>query len=141
MSSRLFFMILLVMGALVVLGTTMKPDQTGAAQSLPLLSSQTKTLGAVDVTITPKTLSTGEPAVFELALNTHSVELDYDFTQIVTLTDNENNRYQAVKWSGGQGGHHLLGELTFGSLSTKAKTITLNIDNIADQSTSFIWNL
>lgn len=141
MSSRLFLIILLVLGAMVVLGTTAKPDQTEATQSSPLLAAQTKTIGAVDVTVTPKTISAGESPVFELALDTHSVELEYDFTQIVTLSDNENNRYQAMKWSGGNGGHHLSGELTFDSLSTKAKTITLTIDNIADQSTSFMWNL
>lgn len=50
---------------------------------------------------------------FQVALNTHSVELSYDLTEIAVLQDDQGNEYTPVACDGGQGGHHVNGILKF----------------------------
>lgn len=135
MSTKLFLILLLILGGVIVLGIMRKPKPT------PTLTPQTKTMGAVEVEVTPKTLTKGKEAVFEVVLNTHSVDLNYDYTKIITLTDNLGKNYKALNWSGENSGHHLSRQLTFEPLSTKAQKIILNIDGIDNQSASFTWDL
>lgn len=150
MNSRLFFLILLVLGGAVIFDLSVKSKTTQdptnitppeTSSQTPTTKAQTKSMGAVEVEVTPKTLARGKEAIFQFSLNTHSVDLNYDLTQIITLTDNLGKNYKALKWSGGSGGHHLSGQLVFESLSADVQTVTANIDSIDNQSTSFTWNL
>lgn len=62
------------------------------------LPNQAKSMGAVKVEITPTKLKSGEDMVFELSLNTHSVDLNYNYTQILTIEgngiDNQNTTFE-----------------------------------------------
>lgn len=97
--------------------------------------------GTVTVTITPKILNHGSVVVFNVELNTHSVELNYDITKIARLSDDARNIYQPISWTGGKGGHHIRGVLTFPTLNKSAKKVTLTISKIDNQDRIFIWNL
>lgn len=58
----------------------------------------------------------GEKLVFEVALNTHSVDLDeYDLGELVVLRDDSGREYRPVAWESAPGGHHRQGTLTFSS--------------------------
>lgn len=109
--------------------------------NVPSLETKVKKAGAVDIEATPIQLEPGKKVVIELSLNTHSVELDYDYTKISYLEDNLGNKYKALKWSGEAGGHHLGGTLSFEKLQQNAKSAVLKISGIDDQDVLFEWEL
>lgn len=102
-------------------------------------SSQTAVLGAVEIEIKPEKLDSKE-SVFSVKLDTHTVELDFDLTKIISLSDGSGNRYQALRWEGGSAGHHLAGKLVFAPLAKKTKTITLTVSQIGKEKKVFNWN-
>lgn len=105
------------------------------------LGAQTKAFGVVEVEVIPTQVNEEEPMVFKLALNNHSISLDYDLTKIAYLNDDLGNVYKANEWTGGVGGHHLRGELVFDNLKSGVKSLTLNIDGIDNKSNKFEWRL
>ena len=105
------------------------------------LGSKIINLGKVEISATPEKVKVGEPLVFKLAFTTHSMELNYDFTQVIAVGDDRGNSYPAVNWSGGSGGHHLEGELTFNSLKPGAKQMKLIFKEIDNQSGELTWDL
>lgn len=152
MNGKVFLILLLIIGAGLAFGSINKPKTNSKNQnsidnavvqaaSKSSLESQSQSMGAVEVEVTPKVLEPGENPVFELSLNTHSVDLDYDYLKIIGLGDNTGKTYNPSEWTGEVGGHHLSGEVHFGSPLTEATTITLTIDGINNQTASFVWNL
>jgi len=70
--------------------------------------------GGVQVTVVPIQLSRGaEQLVFEVALDTHSIDLSFDLAAQAILRNDQGRTVQALFWDGGQGGHHLRGRLSF----------------------------
>jgi hypothetical protein len=52
--------------------------------------------------------------VFDVALDTHSVDLDqYDMGELTVLKDDASREYRAVLWDAPPGGHHRSGKLAF----------------------------
>jgi len=152
MNTRIFFLLVLIIGGLSVFLFTPKQKQelvakeitnkkTPTIQTAKTFTPQNKTMGAVEVSITPLSVTPGDKPVFQLGLNTHSANLDYDFTKIVTLRDDQDNLYKALSWKGGKGGHHLSGELIFEPLQSELQTITIKIKRIDNQSAEFTWIL
>lgn len=150
MNSKIFFVILLVIAGVAIFGLSAKQKQeTSDAVSSKIetneqvtaQSSQTKTMGAIEVEIKPVSVVQGKDIVFEVSMNTHSVELNYDYTQIATLTDDRGNSYKPIKWTGGNSGHHLEGELIFAALPQNLKELTLILEGIDNKVESFIWQL
>lgn len=89
----------------------------------------------VEFQITP--LSASE---FDISINTHSIELDFDLTKISTLYDDTGNTYKPLQWEGSApGGHHRSGILKFSSVNNNAKSIKLVI--IDNTTREFIWEL
>ena len=152
MNSKVFFILLLLVGGMAVFGLTTKQKgevtvnankaqaQVGTDKTA-VFESQSKAMGAVDIEVTPLQLQSGKETNFKIALNTHSVSLDYDFTKILSLTDDSGQMYGVKEWNGGQGGHHLSGDIIFEILSDDAKTVTLKIQGIDNQTSEFVWNL
>ncbi len=85
-----------------------RPEGTG--DSLIRIDDQR----SVVVEVTPLNLDgSGETLDFQVLLNTHTVELNYDLTQIAVLRDDRGNEYRPVAWQGPTGGHHVSGLLQF----------------------------
>ena len=88
--------------------------KAGAAQTLQFetLSNDEQ---RVWVEVTPLNLPQGGTTLdFEVAFNTHSVNLDFDPAAISVLRDDQGREYPALSWEGpGPGGHHRSGVLRF----------------------------
>ncbi len=76
--------------------------------SLEISSARTNSEGGV--TISVNYLGTNK---FDVKLDTHSVELNYDLVQITYLRDAGGNISLPGTWTGGNGRHHLSGLLSF----------------------------
>lgn len=107
------------------------------------LAPQKKSSGEVDVTITPEVLIVGQPPRFKLEFNTHSVELDFDVSNIAELTVSSGKIVKEATWEGSPpGGHHREGILSFTGDLTDTKSVTLVLRDIAGVSKrEFTWQL
>jgi len=86
----------------------------------------------VRVDVKPVQLAPGQPARFEVRMNTHSEALGEDMVAVSTLKDNEGREYRATAWRGSvPGGHHRTGVLEFPDLRNNTASITLILKGIA----------
>ena len=75
--------------------------------------TQTNADGAVEIQVKWET-ENKDSLVFDVSMNTHSVDLDkYDLKQVTVLHDSQGNEYQPLSWTSAPGGHHRSGKLTF----------------------------
>ena len=95
---------------------------------------------SVTVTVTPSDLSLeSKEWKFDVVLNTHSVELDQDMTNVAVLMD-DDKEYKPLRWEGAPaGGHHREGVLVFSPITPAPKSIELKITGIADTVRTFNW--
>lgn len=101
---------------------------------------QTTTMGVVTVDVDPLKLGRTEAEnSFTVSFNSHSVNLDVDFTKLITLRDDTGNTYQAKQWTGNRGGHHISGDIIFPRLNGTASQVTLKISGIDGQTKDFTW--
>lgn len=109
--------------------------------SLPA-ETRTDAEGSVTVAVTPAG-GTAATLIFEVSMNTHSVELDYDMTKIATLRDDQGRTYAVQDWNGAAGGHHREGSLTFEVPAGAApKWLELNLAGISGVPTRlFKWDV
>lgn len=133
--------------AIVLAASFTLPDlihaQAGATtiHSLPTRPLPPRTLRAGDVTIkiTPRQL-TERRAVFAIAFDTHSTELDLDVVKAVEL------RVDGIEWPNGSytgdgpGGHHREGVLRFPAGSPPQGPVRLTVDAFGDLVTAR-WRL
>ena len=107
--------------------------------------TQTNDEAMVSIAVTPLNLEVPSAATldFEIALNTHSVDLGYDLTQIATLSNTSGEQVQPTKWDGPDGGgHHRSGTLSFPPLKRRGQTLTLTLRGIADVAErTFTWKV
>ena len=68
--------------------------------------------GGVTIQMTPAGTASND-LVFSAVLNTHSVDLNYDYRTLATLRDDQGHTYPATGWEGGSSGHHPTGKLVF----------------------------
>lgn len=150
MNSKIIFAILLVIAGVAIFGLSASQKQEISATTSPKIEtriqnsgllSQTKTMGAVEVEVKPVSVTPGKEIVLDVSMNTHSVELNYNYTQISTLTDEQGHVYKPIKWTGGNSGHHLKGELVFSALSQNQRELTLTLKGVDNKSESFSWQL
>jgi YVTN family beta-propeller protein len=81
--------------------------------------TQVNNQGAVTIAITPLNLQGSDTTLdFQVALDTHAVDLDYDLTGLAVLRDSQGNEYLPAAWDGPQGGHHVSGILRFNGRTT-----------------------
>jgi len=98
--------------------------------------------GKVTIEVEPINLGTDlAKNIFRIKLNTHSVDLDYDFKNIVFISDDLGNRYNVLVWTGGRGGHHLNGNVEFESINKKAKRIKMTIKGVDNIDRYFEWEI
>ncbi|HEX5942606.1 MAG TPA: hypothetical protein VFY66_10025 [Anaerolineales bacterium] len=104
--------------------------------------------GAVVFEVTP--LNLGAPAdtlEFDVAMNTHSVDLAMDLAELSTLSTDTGVTVQASKWDAVPGGHHVEGTLIFPSVQDGmsilggASKLRLTIVDVDVPSRVFEWEL
>jgi hypothetical protein len=122
---------------------TLFPNMAGNGEM-----TRTDQQGAVIVDVTP--LNLGTPASeleFEVAMNTHSVDLNMDLATLATLTTDTGMTIPATRWDAPRGGHHVEGKLVFPatqdgkSILDGAGKLTLTILNVDADARNFEWEL
>lgn len=85
------------------------------AEDRPLLDQkQTVTTGGVTATVTPLAASGAQIVEFLVVLETHTASLP-DLLKAARLVGDDGKEVAPLSWTGGTGGHHLSGKLTFPS--------------------------
>src|SRR3989344_2186555 len=108
--------------------------------STSTLGPISKKSGVVEVTATPKL--TNLEYEFDISLNTHSTELNYDLITISSLTNEKGQIVKPSRWEGDDsGGHHRFGTLTFPKFNGRPKTLNLIISQIGGIGVDFKWKL
>jgi hypothetical protein len=98
---------------------------------------------SVRVDVKPVLLAPGQPAKFEVRMNSHSETLGEDMVAVSSIKDNTGRVYQATAWQGsGPGGHHRKGVLEFPQLEDNPESITLTIRKVAKvPERTFKWSV
>lgn len=105
--------------------------------------------GAVSVAVTPLNLETTdtETVTFEVAMDTHSVDLSMDLATLATLTTENGDEVIATDWDAEMGGHHVSGILSFPvivdgtNLLQGASELELTIRDVDAPERIFSWQL
>jgi hypothetical protein len=128
----------------VVTGSQAQVAEPASSQEM----ARTDTQGAVTVEVTPDNLSNpGDELVFEVSMNTHSVDLSMDLAQLAILSVDNGSYVQATLWDAPVGGHHVSGKLSFPAsvdgkaLLDGAARLTLTINNVDVPQRVFTWEL
>ncbi len=123
--------------------STNSVSNAGASNSTTGLEAQSVDGGSVTVEVKPVAVAVGQPIEFQVAMNTHSVDLSNDMVASSVLEDNAGNEYKPTAWDGPPGGgHHRSGTLKFDALKTKPQSLTLIIKGIAGVADrTFKWDL
>ena len=123
--------------------STQAPQQS-ASQDMTRSDGQ----GAVTVEVKPDNLSNpGNALIFEVSMDTHSVDLSMDLATLATLTTDNGRIVQATGWDAPRGGHHVSGTLSFPanvegkSILDGAKKLTLTIKDVGAQARVFTWDM
>jgi len=104
--------------------------------------------GMVIVEVTPVNLGTpSDTLIFDIAMNTHSVDLNFNLTKHATLFTDTGKVIQAKTWDGPMGGHHVSGKLTFPAsvdgtfILDGTSKLTLEIRGVDAELRTFEWQL
>ncbi len=104
--------------------------------------------GNVTVEIKPENLSKPDSSLFfDVAINTHMVDLSMELAKLTTLSTTTGQTVQAKQWDAPQGGHHISGKLSFPthinskSILDGARNITLTIKDVDVSERVFTWQL
>ncbi len=118
---------------------TTQPSQPTAETSQPStsgwdLSSRSSDAGQVVINVQPLKLDDDQETwEFNVALNTHTVELPYDLTQVAVLRCERGEEHQPLAWDGSPpGGHHRRGVLRFTPLDHGSSFIEVVIRGVAE---------
>jgi hypothetical protein len=126
------------------------PSATATAPlTQPAVSlTRTDVQGAVTVAVTPLNLDNpGDTLDFDVAMNTHSVNLDMDLAGLASLATDTGRAVQASTWQAPSGGHHVDGTLSFPArtdgelLLQGTRQLTLTIRNVDAAERTFTWEL
>lgn len=138
--------------SVVVQSAPVVKDQPGqSAQALASTWEQTVRVdeqGAIVMEVTPINLNTqADMLEFEVAMNTHSVDLSMDLAQLATLTTDAGITVNATRWEAPSGGHHVRGKLLFPSskdgkpVLDSATNITVQIRDVDASLRTFVWRV
>jgi len=126
-----------------IIATQNKPIEKPATIA-PGWETKEQADGNVTVSVTPITLRTEFPASFDIAFETHSVDLAFDVTEIAILKDQNGNALGDPKWDGSPpGGHHRSGSLSFSKpLPQTTQQVLLTLKDIAGVvKRTFTWEV
>ncbi len=122
---------------------------TSSANMQPASMTQTNEGGQVTIKVTWQGRSAGP--VFNVAMDTHAVDLDgYDLRQLAGLRTDQGQEIQPTRWDAPTGGHHRSGTLSFPTaladgtplIGANTRSLELVIRNVAGVSErTFRWTL
>lgn len=122
---------------------TMFPNMAGNSEM-----NRTDQQGAIIVDVIPLNLDMpADNLEFDVALNTHSVDLSMDLAPLSTLSTDTEISIHAILWDAPRGGHHVSGKLIFpttkegNSILIGATKLTLTIIDLDAPSRVFEWDL
>ena len=125
-------------------------EQSAGEEGQPQFSMDTQedNQGAVSIAVTPLNLnSPGETLDFEIAMNTHSVDLSIDLTENAEIITDTGLVVTPIIWNAPQGGHHVSGDLVFPatidgqSVMEGVAQLTLTIRDVDGAERDFVWEL
>jgi len=100
----------------------------------------------VTVIVTPLDLNNSQDTLlFEVALETHSIDLSMDLATLATLSTNTGESVNASTWDAPRGGHHVSGTLSFPAnvdgkpVLEGVSKLTLTIKNLDAPERVFTW--
>jgi len=114
---------------------------TSTIENSKVFEEKENSEGEVTVTVKPLKIARGENTIFLVSLETHTVELDKDLKNVSVMRDDKGKEYKPTNWTGGQGGHHINGNLVFPPISKDTKSVKLTIKEINNIDREFIWKL
>jgi len=86
---------------------------------------------SVSIEVTPLEFSFDEQVRFEVAMNTHEGDLDFELIDVALLEDDLGNKLRPIEWVGSPpGGHHRSGVLTFSKVDSRTNQMKLTIFNV-----------
>ena len=104
--------------------------------------------GNVSVSVTPINLSGPDTSLdFEVAMETHSVDLGMDLATLATLEADNGRSVSATLWDATPGGHHVSGTLSFPAtadealLLDNATRLTMTIRDVDAPVRVFTWDV
>jgi hypothetical protein len=122
--------------------TAQEPTLNYWGDEIPQIDEQ----GAVSVEIVPLNLNNPDPTLdFQVALNTHSVDLSMDLALLATLKTDTGYIVNAITWDAPLGGHHVRGILSFPAdidgfpILERASVITIRLVNLDVPERIFTW--
>lgn len=122
--------------------------ESTASGETAVLETAVDEQGAVSVAITPVDLSLEAATLsFEIAMNTHSVDLSMDLAELATLTTDNGRSVSATLWDAVPGGHHVSGVLVFPAVVAGtavlegATEVTLTITDVDAPNRIYTWLL
>ena len=133
--------VVVLAGVVIWTWSTSTTRQANTAPAATASAGATQTNEGGQVTIAATWQGSGAQPSFNVAMNTHAVDLDgYDLRQLVVLRIDGGRDVQPISWEAPKGGHHRSGTLTFPATSTDgtpliasgARTIELVIRDVAD---------
>jgi len=107
------------------------------------LEPKTDSQASVTVKVTPSDTSPQSAEwKFDVAMDTHLVELNQDMLKSAVLVDDQEKGYTPLRWDGpNAGGHHREGTLVFQPISPLPKSIELKISGVGGVIRDFSWQL
>jgi hypothetical protein len=102
----------------------------------------------VTLVVTPLNLNNpGQTLDFDVAMETHSVDLSMDLAALSTLTTDAGRSVPATRWDAPLGGHHVAGKLSFPAtvdgmpLLEGVTKLTLIVRDVDAPERAFVWEL
>lgn len=155
---RILILILIIVGLLFLIFREQKLinifqnqdriSPTSTIENSKVFEEKENLEGEVTVTVKPLKIARyntppggKENTVFLVSLETHTVELDKDLKNISVIIDDKGMEYKPTNWTGGQGGHHISGDLIFPPVSKDAKSVILVIKGVDNIDRNFEWKL
>src|SRR3990172_11806051 len=112
-------------------GSESEPSGTSEKSARSGLDLKTNDENGVTFEIKPVSFGFEDPVKFDVSINTHQGDLDFDLTKISVLKDANGALYEPLKWEGDPPeGHHRSGALSFPKLKEKTKFMELTIKNV-----------
>ena len=133
-------LVVAIVAGVAIWNSATTTSRTNTAPATTLSAGATQTNEGGQVTIAATWQGSGTETIFNVAMNTHAVDLDgYDLKQLAVLRFDGRREVRPIGWEAPKAGHHRSGVLTFPAagadgtplITSGAHTIELVIRDVA----------